>query len=51
MMLNAGPEVGVASTKAFVAQTTALMLVTLLLGRHHGLAREFETEIVKELHQ
>jgi glucosamine--fructose-6-phosphate aminotransferase (isomerizing) len=51
MMLNAGTEVGVASTKAFVAQTTALMLVTLLLGRHHGLAREFETEIVKELHQ
>jgi glucosamine--fructose-6-phosphate aminotransferase (isomerizing) len=50
MMLNAGTEVGVASTKAFVAQTTALMLVTLLLGRHNSLAREFETEIVKELH-
>ena len=31
MMLNAGTEVGVASTKAFVAQTTALMLITLLL--------------------
>ena len=38
MMLNAGTEVGVASTKAFVAQTTALMLITLLLlGRERGL--------------
>ena len=51
MMLNAGTEVGVASTKAFVAQTTALMLVTLLLARHHGLSRDFETEIVQELHR
>ena len=51
MMLNAGTEVGVASTKAFVAQTTALMLVALLLARHHGLSRDFETEIVQELHR
>lgn len=51
MMLNAGTEVCVASTKAFVAQTTALMLVTLLLGRHRGLAPEKETELVQELHK
>ena len=27
------------------------MLVTLLLARHHGLSRDFETEIVQELHR
>ncbi len=51
MMLNAGTEVGVASTKAFVAQTTALLLVTLLLARHRGLKAGLEEEIVQQLHQ
>lgn len=51
MMLNAGTEVGVASTKAFVAQTTALMLITLLLGRERGLDPAVETDIVRHLHQ
>lgn len=51
MMLNAGTEVGVASTKAFVAQTTALLLVTLLLARQRGLKTGLEEEIVQQLHQ
>ncbi len=51
MMLNAGTEVGVASTKAFVAQTTALLLVTLLLARQRGLKTGLEKEIVQQLHQ
>ena len=51
MMLNAGTEVGVASTKAFVAQTTALLLVTLLLARQRGLKAGLEEEIVQQLHQ
>lgn len=33
MYLHAGPEIGVASTKAFTSQLTVLSLLTLLLGR------------------
>ena len=51
MMLNAGTEVGVASTKAFVAQTTALLLITLVLGRQRGLDPAVETDIVENLHR
>jgi glucosamine--fructose-6-phosphate aminotransferase (isomerizing) len=38
--LHAGPEIGVASTKAFTSQLTALLLVGLHLGRHRGLWME-----------
>lgn len=34
---NAGPEIGVASTKAYTAQITALYLLSLHLGEIHGL--------------
>ncbi|HET9485645.1 MAG TPA: glutamine--fructose-6-phosphate transaminase (isomerizing) [Xanthomonadales bacterium] len=37
LMTRAGPEIGVASTKAFVTQLAALALFALELGRHHGL--------------
>lgn len=33
---HAGPEIGVASTKAFTAQLTILSLITLKLGKHNG---------------
>jgi glucosamine--fructose-6-phosphate aminotransferase (isomerizing) len=36
--LHAGPEIGVASTKAFNAQVTVLALVALLLGRQRRLS-------------
>ena len=34
--LHAGPEIGVASTKAFTAQVTVLTQIALLLGRERG---------------
>ncbi|GAB4184791.1 MAG: glutamine--fructose-6-phosphate transaminase (isomerizing) [Wenzhouxiangellaceae bacterium] len=37
LMTRAGPEIGVASTKAFITQLTALHLLTLTLARHQGL--------------
>jgi glutamine---fructose-6-phosphate transaminase (isomerizing) len=36
--LHAGPEIGVASTKAFTAQVTSLMLLSLYLGRMRHLS-------------
>jgi len=50
LMLQAGTEVGVASTKAFTAQLADLMLLTLLLAREHGLPEEREAEVVQLLH-
>jgi len=38
--LHAGPEIGVASTKAFTAQVVALALFGLHLGRRRGLNRD-----------
>ena len=51
LMTNAGPEIGVASTKAFTSQLVALLLTTLVLGRRHGLAVETEREVVAALKQ
>jgi glucosamine--fructose-6-phosphate aminotransferase (isomerizing) len=50
LMIKAGTEVGVASTKAFTAQLTDLLLLTILIGRRHGLLEETEAEIVQALH-
>jgi len=49
LMTRAGPEIGVASTKAFTTQLTALFLLVLALGRRHGLTPEREAELVEEL--
>ncbi|MCE8044601.1 glutamine--fructose-6-phosphate transaminase (isomerizing) [Halomonas daqingensis] len=49
LMTQAGPEIGVASTKAFTTQLTALMLLTLALGRVRGLAAETQAELVAGL--
>ncbi len=38
--LHAGPEIGVASTKAFTSQIVALLLLGLYLGRHRGTVNE-----------
>ncbi|TNF81135.1 MAG: glutamine--fructose-6-phosphate transaminase (isomerizing) [Gammaproteobacteria bacterium] len=51
MMLNAGTEVGVASTKAFTAMLADLLLLALLIGRRHGMAPELEAEAVAALHR
>ena len=50
IMMNAGAEVSVASTKAFTAMLTDLLLLAVLLGRRNGLSEEREAEIVRELH-
>jgi glucosamine--fructose-6-phosphate aminotransferase (isomerizing) len=50
LLTQAGPEIGVASTKAFTTQLVALMLLTLSLGRVRGtLAAGVEAELVEEL--
>ncbi|SFR65080.1 glutamine--fructose-6-phosphate transaminase [Marinobacter daqiaonensis] len=49
IMTQAGPEIGVASTKAFTTQLTALLIFTLALARHNGLPEEKEAEIVQAL--
>jgi glucosamine--fructose-6-phosphate aminotransferase (isomerizing) len=49
LMTRAGPEIGVASTKAFTTQLTALLLLVVALGRRNGLAPEEELRIVDEL--
>ncbi|MGC3874440.1 glutamine--fructose-6-phosphate transaminase (isomerizing) [Halomonas sp. GXIMD04776] len=49
LMTHAGPEIGVASTKAFTTQLTALMLMTLSLGRVRGMNEEDESRIVQAL--
>ncbi|EKD76198.1 MAG: hypothetical protein ACD_43C00196G0002 [uncultured bacterium] len=46
---HAGPEIGVASTKAFIAQLTVLVLVTLFLGRQRGMSVVIGQRIAKEL--
>jgi glucosamine--fructose-6-phosphate aminotransferase (isomerizing) len=51
LMTRAGPEIGVASTKAFTTQLTALLLLVLALGRRNGLSEEREIHIVEELAQ
>ena len=50
LMLEAGPEIGVASTKAFTAQLVDLALLTILLARRGGLTAEREAELVSALH-
>ncbi len=47
--IHAGPEIGVASTKAFTSQVAALALFTLYLGRLGELSPELGTEMVREL--
>jgi glucosamine--fructose-6-phosphate aminotransferase (isomerizing) len=50
LMTRAGPEIGVASTKAFTTQLTALRLFTLALAKRRGLSPEDEKRLVDELH-
>ena len=47
--LHAGPEISVASTKAFTAQVTALLMTALKLGRTRRLSREEGIRLVAEI--
>jgi glucosamine--fructose-6-phosphate aminotransferase (isomerizing) len=47
--IHAGPEIGVASTKAFTGQVAVLALLTLYLGRWRGLPEETARELIAGL--
>ncbi len=49
LMTHAGPEIGVASTKAFTTQLVAMLLLTIVLGRRHRISAETEALLVNEL--
>lgn len=49
MMTRAGPEIGVASTKAFTTQLVALLMLVVAIGRRFALTKEWEEKIVSEL--
>ncbi|MEM8845069.1 MAG: glutamine--fructose-6-phosphate transaminase (isomerizing) [Pseudomonadota bacterium] len=49
LMTHAGPEIGVASTKAFTTQLVALMMLVILVGRRNGLHTEMEKILVEQL--
>ncbi len=49
---HVGPEIGVASTKAFTAQVTALTMLALCIGREKGtITQELYLRVVRELGQ
>ncbi len=47
--LHAGPEIGVASTKAFTSQVTVLTLITLLLARMRNMSSAKGADVVAEM--
>jgi glucosamine--fructose-6-phosphate aminotransferase (isomerizing) len=49
LMTRAGPEIGVASTKAFTTQLAALALFGIALARQRGLKRKLEEIAVRQL--
>ena len=49
LMINAGVEIGVASTKAFTAQLIDLMLLTIAIARYKGLSGGKESKIVTDM--
>jgi glutamine---fructose-6-phosphate transaminase (isomerizing) len=49
MLTRAGPEIGVASTKAFTTQLAALGMLVIALARHHGADSERERGLVARL--
>lgn len=49
LMTHAGPEIGVASTKAFTTQLVALMLLVIVIGRRHKLNEANENALVRAL--
>ncbi len=47
--IHAGPEIGVASTKAFTSQVTVLTLITLMIARRRNMSSETGRAMVDEL--
>ncbi|MCK5522969.1 MAG: glutamine--fructose-6-phosphate transaminase (isomerizing) [Thiomargarita sp.] len=49
LMTYAGPEIGVASTKAFTTQLLSLLMLTVILARRHQMKADVEAKIVNAL--
>ncbi len=49
LMTRAGPEIGVASTKAFTTQLATLMLLVIAIGRRFQMTEVLEQKITSEL--
>ena len=49
LMTRAGPEIGVASTKAFTTQLATLMLLVIAIGRRFNLSEAVEQKITSDL--
>ena len=47
--IHAGPEIGVASTKAFTSQLTVLALITIMMARAKGMSKEDARVLTREL--
>ncbi|MEI6056002.1 MAG: glutamine--fructose-6-phosphate transaminase (isomerizing) [Lentisphaerota bacterium] len=47
--LHAGPEIGVASTKAFTCQVIVLLMMALKFGRSRRLSRQTGIELIEEI--
>ncbi|MCK4833753.1 MAG: glutamine--fructose-6-phosphate transaminase (isomerizing), partial [Gammaproteobacteria bacterium] len=48
LMTRAGPEIGVASTKAFTTQLIALLMLVIALGKRRGLAADDITALLQQ---
>lgn len=49
--IHAGPEIGVASTKAFTSQVTVLIMIALMLARRHDMNAEESRIYIEHLHE
>jgi len=49
--VHAGPEIGVASTKAFTSQVTVMILLAIYFGRVRGLSRDVANNLMKEIEE
>ena len=49
IITHAGPEIGVASTKAFTTQLTALMLLVIVLGKKFEITDDLENSLCTQL--
>lgn len=49
LLTRAGPEIGVASTKAFTSQLVALLLLLIAVGRKKSLSDEKASQLIKEV--
>lgn len=50
LMTDAGPEIGVASTKSFTCQLTGLLMLAITLGSHKNLDTGTEMNLIKRLY-